>query len=112
MACNLGPQDENMTKMDQITDFLLKHGFKSFILMGDSNMEPAELPRRWLVALNATVLTAGGSPTCPRTGRVLDYFIVSDNLVPAVASVSLVTEAPGGPTQRSSWRCAEGSERP
>ncbi len=86
---------ENLQQLHEVT-LLVQALRMPFLILGDFNLTPNELPRSCLSALKGTVLTpAGATATCANGLAVLDYAVISPELEPAV-ELSTFTEGPWG----------------
>ena len=94
----LGPQGSNLERLAEVATFLTQLA-TPFILAGDFNMEPAELMgTQWAHKLGAQIVWPDVPFTCSSgEGRVLDYFVVSKGLLPALHRITCSDATPWRP---------------
>jgi len=70
-----------------------------FIIGGDMNMTPAELRGiGWLDRIDASIIAPDVELTCTAgEGRVLDWFVVANCLLPDITSIRVVDDTPWRP---------------
>ena len=81
MTCSIGYTGENVDKFAQVATCIRSYKLP-FIIIGDWNMEPIELPHVWLSKLGAQVLTPSGVVGTCTLGKpsMLDYVVHSIEL--------------------------------
>ena len=85
----------NIGILNMVAQVLRAYG-GPFVLAGDFNMSPGELRESgWAHALSAKVVDAEGVPTyiAGAAATSLDFFVVSEVLMPAVVSVQVVQDS-------------------
>ena len=94
----LGPQGSNLERLAEVATFLTQIA-TPFILAGDFNMEPAELMgTQWAHKIGAQIVRPDVPFTCSSgEGRVLDYFVVSKGLLPALRRITCSDATPWRP---------------
>ena len=98
MEPGLGPQGINLERLAEVATFLTQLS-TPFIIAGDFNMEPAELMgTQWAQKLRAQIVFPDVPFTCTSgEGRVLDYYVVSKGLLPALHSITCCDTTPWRP---------------
>ena len=94
----LGPQGCNLERLAEVATFLTQLSIP-FILAGDFNMEPSELMgTQWAHKLKAQIVWPDVPFTCTSgEGRVLDYYVVSKGLLPALHRITCSDATPWRP---------------
>ncbi len=94
----IGPRGVNLDRLAEVGTFLAQFAVP-FIIAGDFNMEPAELlSTEWAQKLKAQIVYPDVPFTCTSgEGRVLDYYVVSKGLMPALRSISCSDDTPWRP---------------
>ena len=73
-------------------------GHRSLIACGDFNVTPAEWEDSgYLEVLESQIVTAGNFETCRVGNAIIDYFLVSTNIVRLILNVKLQTAVPWYP---------------
>ena len=81
---SLGPVGVNVCKLREVSAYLMADG-RPFVIMADWNMEPAQLRASGFLGLiEAEVLVPRGAVSTCRSGKLLDYAVVSCAIVDAV----------------------------
>ncbi len=86
----VGPKGSNIQRLAALSQKIKVAGFP-FLLVADFNMTPEELQTTGFLAWtnSSIVVAAGGVPTC-RSGRLLDFIVATNSLIPAISQVTLV----------------------
>ena len=103
-----GLKGDNLRTLTQV-DLIMRGGRDLFFWGLDGNVPPGDWmnlmigDKNWLDFMNAEILTVGNSNfTCrgkegTTGGSMIDYFIISKNLVPLVRQLVAVFDVPWGP---------------
>ena len=94
LTCGIGAAGINVKKLSGMIQKILELGLP-FIVAADWNMEPAELEMSgFLHQTGGQIMTPQGVRTTCRSGRLLDYLVVSPRVRPLVRSIQPVMNLP------------------
>ena len=100
LTCHIGGTGENIIKIQEIIKMILAAGLP-FMLIGDFNMTPRELAATGMLAkIGAEIVIPSNVTSTCRSGRMLDYVVISTNFRGALVSLTADMKCP--------WRAHKG----
>ena len=108
LLTGVGLEGENLERLMRINTLRSALGWP-MLVGGDFNLTPEEI-HPILQTLEAEVKTPAGVEATCTSGRMLDYYLVSPELIGAVRATSVAPDTHGERTQECNWNCYEPPE--